>query len=324
MKMDDIILSERRDASSGKNRLVELDYARGFAIFLIVLYHTYAYTERSSHSIVYDFCHTVQLPMFFFISGVLIGKSRLHHINLKKKAQRLIIPFLFLYFTWCVINFNDIYNFLYDEFKGGYWFLLVLFEMMVISYISFRISDIFSFKLIYVFMGMLIILATYIFILPKSNLISLILSINLLWHYLPFYLSGFFYSSLKNLFRFKYLIVYVLLFVVFQYLLIEYNHRILIPLCNLSSLFLFVTLFFNGFRPLENFFSRLGNYSMQIYILHFFLLRFLADYIPIINNRMIEFFLFSLVSLVFIFIIIHISKVIMLNKWARLLFFGIT
>ena len=172
-------------------------------------------------------------------------------------------------------------------------------------------------------MAILFVLATYKLIIPKNNLVSLIFSINLLWHYLPFYILGIFHSSLKTMFSYKYLLLYTLLFAIFQYLFMKYNHRVLIPLCNLSSLFLFVTLFFNGFMPLKKLFSKLGNYSMQVYILHFFLLKFLAEYIPIIYNRMIEFILFSFVSFLFIYITIRVSKVIMLNKWARLLFFGL-
>ena len=143
------MIKGKSNTSSNKKRIIEFDYSRGFAVFLVVLYHVYAYTGRDYHSIVYSFCHTVQLPIFFYISGILIGKD-VSHLNLMKKAIRLIIPFLFLYFIWCVINFNDIYKFIYNEFKGGYWFLLVLFEMMAISYVSFKISDIIRYKMIYV------------------------------------------------------------------------------------------------------------------------------------------------------------------------------
>ena len=308
---------------SGNLRNVALDYAKGFAILLIVLYHIYGYTCRGVGSIVNAFCYTVQLPIFFYISGMLIAMKSLHRIDLKIKARRLLVPFFCFYFIWCVINYNDIYNFIHDEFKGGYWFVIVLFEMMTICSLSSFLADRLKTDIVFTLIGSFIILTIYETLFPRDSIFNVLMSINLLWHYFPFFFLGLYHNHINNVLKFRFLIIYVLLFIILQYFYYTYSIRMFLPLCNLFSLLLFLTLFLNGFRPFEKTISKFGAYSMQIYLLHFFLVDIFCDFIPIVSNRYIEFFFYIFLSILFIYIILYVSDTIIRNKWVRLLLFGV-
>lgn len=309
--------------SPSLNRDIALDYGKGFAIILIVLYHIYGYTNREVGSIVNSFCYIVQLPIFFYISGLLTNKKQSHNINLKKRAIRLLVPFIFFYTTWCIINYNNLHSFIQDEFKGGYWFTLVLFEMTAILSLSYYLSNKYNKNVIFVQISLFLLLTLYVYIIPKGNIINTILSINLLWHYSPFFYLGLYYSKFEIIIKPKYLFIYTISYFLSQYLFFISNNRLLTPFCNLLSLLLFITLFRNGYRLFEPYISYIGKYSIQIYLIHFFFLHYFAQFIPLISNRFTEFVVYIVLCFVLILVIIGLSKIIMRNKWARLIFFGI-
>ena len=320
--MNDIIFGEPTTLSN-KKRDIALDYAKGFAIILIVVYHLYGYTGRWQGSVIYSFCHTVQLPIFFYVSGVLTSKNTTVNINLKKKFTRLIIPFLFFYFIWCFINFQNIRIFVLEEFKGGYWFTLVLFEMMVFYSISFKLSQAIQVCPQLTLLGLFLILSFPKYLFPKDNIVYITLSTNLFWHYFPFFYLGIIHSYICKVLKLKFSILFFILFCYTQYIYYTSNIKIMIPLCNLFSLLFFATLYFNNIRPYEEKIANIGRYSLQIYLLHFFLVHYFSDFIPTISNKIVECVLFFFISLIFIIFIIMISNILLRNKCTRLLFFGL-
>ena len=287
---------------------------------LIVLYHIYGYTGRAANSIIYSFCHTVQLPLFFYISGMLLFRKSTQTINLYDKTIRLLVPFCVFYSIWIIIHLN---NLSHDEFKGGYWFLLVLFEMMFIIAISLIISKRFNIDIRIVQIVIYLFLSIYEFSYPKNTAINIVLSTNLLWHYFPFFIMGIYHNNIKLIYKLKYIIIYAIIFVFALYLYYVNNYIKITPLCNLFSLLFFVTLFKSDIRPFERIISLFGVYSMQIYLLHFWLVELIHNYIPLVNQRMIEFLIFLILSIVLILLIIGISNYLMKSKWCRLLLFGI-
>ena len=88
------------------NRDLTLDYAKGFAIVLIVLGHLYFFADRHVDSWVYTVCNTVQIPVFMYISGLLAHRS-IDRYGFRKlvanRAVRLLLPLLSFYIinTYC-------------------------------------------------------------------------------------------------------------------------------------------------------------------------------------------------------------------------------
>ena len=317
------IIENKSLSFQNKERNIALDYAKGFAILLVVIYHIYGYTDSYKGSFIFLFCQTVQLPIFFFISGILTAKNPTINVNIYKKATRLLVPFLIFYTIWCIINYKDLYSFILNEFKGGYWFVLVLFEMMAIYAISFKISNHFQMDINIILIGVIFALTIYKFFSPKEFLLNTIFSLNLLWHYMPFFYLGVIYPKICKIFMLKYIIIYIIIFSFTQFYYFKFQIALIIPLCNLFSLLLFTTLFFNNIRPFEKMISTTGKYSLQIYLLHFFPIYLLYSYIPTISNRLIEFVLYLILSFSFVYLIIIVSNIFMRYKWSRLLLFGI-
>lgn len=303
-------------------RDVTLDYAKGFAILLIVLFHVYGYTGRYENSIVYSFCQNVQIVIFIFVSGVLISKSS-KAIDIKSKAVRLLVPFISFYIIWGGIDYHNFTLFILDEFKYGYWFVLVLFEIMLIYAFLFYIAikaNLSPFLLHIVF---LVLLSLYEFIFPRDSILNILICTNLVWHYYPFFILGIYSWKFDGLILLKYTPIYLFVFILSQYYYFTYSIRSVAPLCNLSSLLFFMSLFKNGILPLKKLVAKLGVFSMQIYLLHFILLSVIYQYIPLQDNCWIEFLIYLLLSVIIISFIVIVSHLIMRNKWARFFLFGI-
>lgn len=303
-------------------RDITLDYAKGFAIFLIVLFHIYGYTGRYENSIVYSFCQNVQIVIFIFVSGVLISKSS-RSIDIKSKAVRLLVPFVTFYIIWGVIDYHNFTLFILDEFKYGYWFVLVLFEIMLVYvfllYIALK-ANLSPFLLHIIF---LVLLSLYESFFPRDSILNILLCTNLVWHYYPFFILGIYSWKIDGLILLKYTPIYLSVFILSQYYYFNYGIRSVAPVCNLSSLLFFMSLFKNKILPLKTVVAKLGVFSMQIYLLHFILLSIIYQYIPLQDNCWIEFLLYLLLSVIIISIIVIVSHLIMRNKWASFFLFGI-
>lgn len=92
------------------SRLTALDSLRGFGILLVVLGHA----SRSVGLVSWIF--SFHMPLFFIISGMLFHERQFLD-SFKKKATRLLIPYLFFgivtFAYWALIE---------RLFRGGQWF----------------------------------------------------------------------------------------------------------------------------------------------------------------------------------------------------------
>ena len=83
-----------------KNRLLELDQAKGMAIFLVIYTHCLQYIckEDGFNNIIYQCVYTFHMPLFMVISGYLFH-SKLN-VNFKtviiSQGKHLILPAIFL------------------------------------------------------------------------------------------------------------------------------------------------------------------------------------------------------------------------------------
>ena len=93
--------------------------------------------------------------------------------------------------------------------------------------------------------------------------------------------------------------------------------------CNLFSLFFLLSVFSTNFKPLKNVFATVGVYSLQVYMLHFFLLFPLLKVLPVVENRWLEFLYYFVIASTIIFVTIEVSKLLMKNSWLAMFLFGI-
>ena len=90
-----------------KKRIEWIDVFKGFAIIMVVYGHILFNNK------IVNLLYTIHLPMFMFISGYLFKKENIN-VNVKRKAKKIIIPYLFfsiielIYFVFIESKFRSI------------------------------------------------------------------------------------------------------------------------------------------------------------------------------------------------------------------------
>ena len=316
-----IIFYTNRQYMSSHLRNITYDYAKGFAIILVVLFHIIGITSRETCYHIYLFCQLSQLTFFFYISGVLLFRQ-INKSKVKEKSIRLLLPFFSFYIIWCLFDINNIINFQMDEFKHGYWFIFVLFEMIIVIYISTIITDKLRKNITAIHLFTYFIISLLWYLCPRNGFFYNFFSINQFWHYYPFFIVGTYNSSIKKIFATKNILLFFILFFVSFYLYFKNPMQLLKPICNVFSFLFFMTLFENGFRPFQSTIARVGKSTMQIYVIHFFLIKFLKLIPSNVTNNFMWLFLNPIITFLIIYITLWISKIIQKNKSLRLVLFG--
>ncbi len=305
-----------------------LDYLRGFAILSIVLGHLYFFSGRADDSIVWNICNSLQIPVFIYVSGLLASKSILRYRFkefLNNRVKRLIIPFLSFFFLWLFmhgITFDNTITFVFDEFKQGFWFLIVLFELMAILALKHLICQKYNINHIVFDSSAIILISTYHFATKDLYNMNRVFCLNLLWHYYPIFLMGTYSKNISYLFKFKFSLWYFSIYCIAFYFFFVKDIHITLAICNLSSLFFLVTIFYNGFKIAASTFVKAGQFSLEIYLLHVLILSSLGKHIPIIEHRWIEAIYYFFFAGTICFLLVIVSSVLKRSKVVNQLLFG--
>jgi fucose 4-O-acetylase-like acetyltransferase len=310
-----------------KKRNITYDYLRGFAMLFIVFGHLYFYSNRSEGSLAFNVCDTIELPVFMYISGLLAHVSVDRHGFRKliwTKVIRLLFPLLSFYVIWGLWDASYWSQFWLKEHKNGYWFMLVLFELMVtLSFVK-KCSTQFKIKSIYVNTAVYAIASLAFVMIPKDGLVNHLLCVKLYWHFYPFFMMGYYSYRLDRFLQLKYaplyLFLYLLVFFYFQGSLWKVGINMV---CNLFSLLFLLSVFSTSFKPLKSVFATVGVNSLQVYMLHFFLVFPLLTVLPVVENRWLEFPYYVAVASAIIFVTICISKLLMKSSWLAMFLFGV-
>jgi len=309
-----------------KKRNISLDYAKGVAMLSIVIGHLYFYSDRYQGALAYAVCDTIQIPVFMYISGLLA------HISIDRdgfrkmivsKVIRLLFPFVSFCIVWALLEPSKADKLLFDEFKRGYWFLPVLFELMVVLSFVRRVFAKFGIKSYITNGAIYAALTLYLYLVPRDNVVNTLFSINLFWHYYPFFMLGYYYWKIERFVQIRFVPVYLVLYAVSFYFYFEYGMKAMKAPCNLFSLLLLMSTFQRGYMVCRDAFAQVGLYSLQVYMIQFFLIIPLAGVLPAVENRWLEFPYFAAVASVVIAVSIAISKLLMKNGWLAMLLFGV-
>ena len=308
-------------------RNVTYDYLRGFAMLSIVIGHLYYYVGRSEGSWVFNICETMELPVFMYISGLLAHVS-VDRYGFRKlimsKVVRLLFPLISFYIIWGLWDSFYWLGFWMKEHKNGYWFVLVLFELMVtlsfVKMLSFR----FKVKTIYVNAVIYAIVTIFSFMIPSRGWINCLFCVKLYWHYYPFFMMGYYSYKFNKLLVPQYALVYLLLYLLVLIIFRDNLWKNVINMvANLFSLSFLLSVFSTNFKPLKNVFAVVGVNSLQVYMLHFFLLFPILKVLPVVENRWLEFPYYLMIASAIIFVTIAISKLLMKSSWLAMFLFGI-
>lgn len=133
-----------------QKRLYSFDVLKGMAIFMVVLGHVVEYgMTGGSDSVLFRFVGRMHMPLFFFISGWFSARvgsdGNLMFPSLGKRFRQLVVPMAAVSSLWVLYTpygpelladsatFGELWL---SSGKGGYWFNITLFEIIVLFGIS--------------------------------------------------------------------------------------------------------------------------------------------------------------------------------------------
>ena len=91
----------KEDTNTKSPRIEFLDLAKGLCIVLVVVYHINRYYQLDMPAA--NFFKAFRLPLYFFLSGVFFKSYEGFGGFLRRKTNKLLIPFAFWYLFFSVL-----------------------------------------------------------------------------------------------------------------------------------------------------------------------------------------------------------------------------
>ncbi len=289
-----------------------LDGVKGLAILLVMIGHCIVLNGLDQRDpFLYDGIKSVQMPLFMLISGIAAGKGVLKFSKLKKRAVSYLVPF----FSWFVISYvwarirdslahkpvswgtSDFLTeakLLLFQTDRGLWFLMTLFVITVVMTICVSLTE--KKWLQMVFMGVF-----YLLLILQARSGFLLLSPSLTVLYMPYYVLGYLWEKAGRFHRFEEmqtggksdrifaLCLIAFCALVFLFLVIRYpltapvTDTLTLAVQMAASLTGTIAIFGGAYVLLERKQSRvesllafIGQFTLEIYVLHFRFARFLG------------------------------------------------
>lgn len=199
-----------------KERNDYVDYLRGVAILLVVLGHSMTVSAcDSQQSVAYNMIWTLQMPLFFMISGYVTKySSRVdNEYTLKKYLLKRTISYMLPWFSWtmlvkgillkeyCYLNVR----YILWNMDDGYWFLSTIWVITV----CFILADYFVNKFVKVkklinriFYTVSTCFVEMIFLFLLGSVLGVsFFGIKLILYYMPFYIIGYVYGQVNDIYN---------------------------------------------------------------------------------------------------------------------------
>lgn len=338
-------------------RIEYIDALRGLTMILVVFAHVEAYSffGMQHTTFVGSVFQLFRMPLFFFISGLIAYRATPCKEKIFKKLRVQIFPATIFGLLYCHFN---IYGFITDTAKAGYWFTYVLLEMFLIyyaiSYIGYKLKDTFS----NAFCKIIIIVAIILYVLrfpfkinPLLNEIGCITSTHYLFTYFHYFVFGllaskyrdYFVKALDNKYIIGFAVVIFGLGSYWEYYTISplvpngnYGiYKILYEIIETICAYTGIIVLYNFFRKEQDTFNNgtklgrglsfIGRRTLDIYLLHYFILpslpmigAFLIDY----PNAVLELCIGFSLSLLIVGICLFVSNIIRMSDFLSYWLFG--
>lgn len=322
-----------------RHRLEYLDFAKGYAILLVVMGHVIQYNLTGESSTkVFNFIYGFHMPLFFFLSGAVasLGREKINSENaisyIKKKATTLVLPFI----VWGAIvgflfapqktNFLDNFVLLVKQPDTGLWFLITLFIIQINFLIVALVGNYYR-KNRFIAESLSIVFVLLV-CMGGAFLTNMPLYFDVTDNFAFF--AGYLFMKYVNSKRVPQ-ILFPILLVMFCMLcgLYDFNTtRFYLKLAiamPISILILEVSqnIELHGYKSIINIFTRLGRHSLEIYATHFYIIKLVFDKVDVANIRPIPLFLLlAVVSIALSYITIAVASVLSKTPYVGFLLYG--
>lgn len=272
-------------------RIGYIDALRGVTMILVVFSHLYI----PNHSVINQLFINFRMPLFFFISGLISMRveqswdGEALRRRLGSKARTLLLPIMFFGLLYTAVRGLSLEDFLINKHKLGFWFTLVLFEMLGIYYAVRHAVAHRGWRLSRAVTLMLVTATAVSFLWSErwmSAALPSLLSLSCLLRYLPFFAFGLFAGYHRRAFdalidRTDVYVGAVALFGALSWANIRWNGGIDVILCLAVGL-AGIVMMYGMFRRLGHYFEDnthvgrclqyVGRHTLEVYVLHYFLL----------------------------------------------------
>ena len=178
-------------------RVVWIDVAKALAIWLVVMGHVCQWRFPEAGKWLADIIYTFHMPLFLFLSGLFAKKAieaadEDHVVGyMMKKSRQLLLPFMVWMLLWCGIKQDSPMLFL----EGGfiYWYLLTLFEFLMLFCCLRLLSNMFKIK-DKLFPLVLLLSAFMLYCIPASSHLGIFLRIYYSSYFYLFFVLGFLFD----------------------------------------------------------------------------------------------------------------------------------
>lgn len=348
-----------------KQRIEYIDALRGFTMLLVVFVHIeiFSFAMIGNNSIISSIFQSFHMPLFFFVSGFLaykhetcIGGGKQLITNSLRKIKVLIIPtfILGLLFTYTILHKN-LYNFIYNDAKYGYWFTLVLLQMFLLYYFICYITRKYTIKGNFKPFIFLMIITSIIINLALSpirrlpileswcNITSFVYTCTYFIYFVFGIVASIYREKLIKALNNKYItaITIITFFTLsyFKFTVLEYNSFVIEKLYTRAIPIILgisgILLVFNFFRTYQESFTKetklgkglqyIGKRTLDIYLLHYFLLPTLpivGTFLKESPNMLIELVCGLTLAIIITVLCLIISNILRTSKFLGHYMFG--
>ena len=331
-------------------RLEYIDQLKGLAMLLVVIGHVIVFCGLG-----YDNCFIrnitmMNMPLFFFLNGLVISE-KMFLKGLLRKTYQLLLPFL-SWGTLMILYRNSTFlDFLFNYWKYGYWYLLVLLEFFIVqtglNYINRLINskkrwwiDTVVFLFVY-----LVLRFVVRFIPDETN--GLVDYWQFITYFPYFFLGGFIkrYFPINKMLKYSNLIITLTLLFLVPFYVLWYHEKyveivqIALPINIILLLFITFGLLniecriiskSEGTKLVMKFnaiLSMIGKHTLAIYMMQFFVFRFinLDSLFPLLydgHNYFAIFFISALIAILICYLCMLGEWILMKSQLLSFLFFG--
>ncbi len=308
------------------NRIAFIDRMKGLAIILVVVGHL---LKTGEDGIVYQFIYSFHMPLFMFLSGIVV-KDSIPIMKLARKLSQFLWPFIVVGSLYVLFIGNTIADFVLANKKMGYWYLLVLAIFYVFASIYGLLGKKHIVKDIFLSVGIYFLFRFACVYLPRDVVGGF--SLDVCYQNWPFFVLGLLVHRYDLLYIMKkYNIIFSIALIAYipsYYVWIKYGHLYVVEaMLAIMILYYFFMVRDKSQMWIERKLSYIGKKTLDIYIYHCFVTQYIAMgclnlYLEETNNILIEFILSLMVALIVVFISIAIGKIIRKSDILKVLVYG--
>jgi len=318
------------------NRIQYIDRLKGVAILLVVAGHLMCFCTKGDWNPIYEVICSFHMPLFIFLSGIVFSHTPpvkdCHYLY--EKAKRFLLPFLWWGLLFTFIIGSSWKEFVFDRYNNGYWYLYILTLFYGVMYLYSKLPllkhQLVTDVIFFIAFQLIFTVAVKLMSTPLSDATGL----GLCKDYWFFFFLGFIvrkYRLTDWLARHNW--VFSLALILYIPLLYAYETGIFVHFAQilpLSAIIILISLFRareHSNSLVEQGLSFIGRGTLDIYVIHYFILRIvnlkdIANYLYQSENYLLEVFMLFIMDLLVAGICILIGRVLRQSEIIRRVVYG--